>query len=67
MKALFDPLVPRKVTLASAQTLLESSKVMAELQKARAPLEKELEALAPFSDNGSTTNALRCYPLMCVP
>ena len=49
MKALFDPLVPRKVTLASAQTLLEAGKVMAELQKARAPLEKELEALlAPF-------------------
>ena len=49
MKALFDPLVLRKVTLASAETLLEAGKVMAENQKARAPLEKELEELlAPF-------------------
>lgn len=49
MKALFDPLVLRKVTLASAETLLEAGKIMAETQKARVPLEKELEALlAPF-------------------
>jgi hypothetical protein len=49
MKALFDPLVLRKVTLASAETLLEAGKVMAESQKARAPLERELEELlAPF-------------------
>ena len=49
MKALFDPLVLRKVTLASAETLLEAGKIMAEIQKARAPLEKELEELlAPY-------------------
>jgi len=49
MKALFDPLVPRKVNLASAETLLEAGRLMAAINKARAPLEKELEELlAPF-------------------
>lgn len=40
MKALFDPLVPRKVTLASAADLVTAGKVMAESEKKRAPLER---------------------------
>jgi hypothetical protein len=49
MKALFDPLVLRKVTLASAEELMEAGKAMAEREKKCAPLERELtELLAPF-------------------
>jgi len=49
MKALFDPLVLRKVTLASAEELMEAGKAMAEREKKRAPLERELtERLARF-------------------
>jgi len=49
MKALFDPLVLQKVTLASASELVEAGKVMAETERHRAPLEQELtELLAPF-------------------
>ena len=49
MKALFDPLVLRKVTLASAAELIEAGKVLAEKEKKRAPLDRELTALlAPY-------------------
>src|SRR5882672_6297083 len=49
MKALFDPLVLRKVTLASAAELIASGKAMAEAEKRRAPLQKELnEFIAPY-------------------
>ena len=49
MKALFDPLVLRKVTLASAEELIASGKAMAEAEKKRAPLEKALnEFIAPY-------------------
>ncbi|MEO8353960.1 MAG: DUF1549 and DUF1553 domain-containing protein, partial [Chthoniobacteraceae bacterium] len=49
MKALFDPLVPRKVTLASAADLMASGQAMAESEKRRAPLEKALnEFIAPY-------------------
>ncbi|MDB6174407.1 MAG: hypothetical protein JWL59_3718 [Chthoniobacteraceae bacterium] len=49
MKALFDPLVLRKVTLASAAELFASGKAMAEAEKRRAPLEKELnDFIAPY-------------------
>ncbi|MHA3775264.1 DUF1549 and DUF1553 domain-containing protein [Verrucomicrobiota bacterium sgz303538] len=49
MKALFDPLVLRKVTLASAAKLLASGKAMAEVEKRRAPLEKALnDFIAPY-------------------
>lgn len=49
MKALFDPLVLRKVTLASAEELIEAGKIMAENDKLRAPLEQErTRLLAPF-------------------
>ena len=49
MKALFDPLVLRKVTLASAAELIASGKAMAEAEKKRAPLEKALnEFIAPY-------------------
>jgi hypothetical protein len=49
MKALFDPLVLRKVTLAGAAELVASGKAMAEAEKKRAPLEKELnEFAAPY-------------------
>lgn len=46
MKALFDPLVLRKVTLASAAELLASGKAMAEAEKRRAPLEKAVNDFA---------------------
>ena len=39
MKALFDPLVLRKVTLASAADLIAAGKAVAETEKKRAPLE----------------------------
>jgi hypothetical protein len=49
MKALFDPLVLRKVTLASAADLMASGKAMAEAEKKRAPLEKALnDFIAPY-------------------
>ncbi len=49
MKALFDPLVLRKVTLASAAELLASGKAIAEAEKKRAPLEKALHDFsAPY-------------------
>ncbi|MES2440211.1 MAG: DUF1549 and DUF1553 domain-containing protein [Verrucomicrobiota bacterium] len=49
MKALFDPLVIKKVNLASAQDLVAAGKAMEETQKKRAPFEKELAAfLDPY-------------------
>jgi hypothetical protein len=49
MKALFDPLVPRKLTLASAAELVAAGKAAAEAEKRRAPLEKELnDFIAPY-------------------
>src|SRR5688572_8969938 len=46
MKALFDPLVLRKTTLASAAELIASGKAMAEAEKKRAPLEKAVNDFA---------------------
>ena len=46
MKALFDPLVLRKVTLTSAAELLAGGKAMAEAAKRRAPLEKAVNDFA---------------------
>ena len=49
MKALFDPLVLRKVTLASAAELVANGKAMAEAEKRRAPFEKALnDFIAPY-------------------
>jgi hypothetical protein len=49
MKALFDPLVLRKVTLAGATDLLAAGKVQLEVAKRRAPHERALnEFVAPF-------------------
>jgi hypothetical protein len=49
MKALFDPLVLRKINLASAAELIASGKAMAEAAKKRAPLEKALnDFIAPY-------------------
>ena len=49
MKAVFDPLVLRKVTLATAADLMAAGKAAAEAEKRRAPLEKELnDFIAPF-------------------
>jgi hypothetical protein len=49
MKALFDPLILRKITLASAAELIASGKAMAEAEKKRAPLEKALnDFIAPY-------------------
>ena len=45
MKALFDPLVLRKMTLASAGDLMAAGKAQAELERQRAPLERERDAL----------------------
>ena len=45
MKALFDPLVLRKMTLASAGDLVAAGKAQAELERQRAPLERERDAL----------------------
>jgi hypothetical protein len=49
MKALFDPLVLRKVTLAGAADLLAAGKVQLEVARRRAPHERALnEFVAPF-------------------
>jgi hypothetical protein len=49
MKALFDPLVLRKVTLASAAELVEAGKAMAETEKKREPIERaRTELLDPY-------------------
>ncbi|MEK7953146.1 DUF1549 and DUF1553 domain-containing protein [Luteolibacter soli] len=49
MKALFDPLVAKKINLASASDLVAAGKVMEETQRKRAPFEKELGAfLDPY-------------------
>src|SRR3954470_23896052 len=49
MKALFDPLVLRKITLASAAELIAVGKAMGEAEKRRAPLEKALnDFIAPY-------------------
>jgi hypothetical protein len=49
MKALFDPLVLRKVTLASAAELIEAGRAMAEAETKRAPLERaRAELLEPY-------------------
>ena len=45
MKALFDPLVLRKMTLASAADLVAAGKAQAELERQRAPLERERDTL----------------------
>ena len=51
MKALFDPLVLRKVTLAPAADLLAAGRIQAEIRRRKAPAEQELEAfLKPFRD-----------------
>jgi hypothetical protein len=49
MKALFDPLVLRKVTLASAADLVAAGKAAAEMEKGRGPAQRALdEFIAPF-------------------
>ena len=49
MKALFDPLVLRKVSLASAVDLVASGKAAAEIEKKRSPAQRALdEFVAPF-------------------
>ena len=49
MKALFDPLVLRKVSLASAADLVAAGKAMAEIEKKRGPAQRALdEFVAPF-------------------
>src|SRR5688572_2501769 len=49
MKALFDPLVLRKVSLASAADLVTAGRAMAESEKKRAPLQRALDDfVAPF-------------------
>ena len=45
MKALFDPLVLRKMTLASAADLMAAGKAQAEIERQRAPLERERDTL----------------------
>jgi hypothetical protein len=45
MKALFDPLVLRKVNLASATELIAAGNALAEMEKKRAPLEHSLQEL----------------------
>lgn len=49
MKALFDPLVLRKINLASAADLAANGRAMAESEKKRAPFEKAVnDFAAPF-------------------
>ena len=49
MKALFDPLVVRKVTLASPAEIMAQSKALDEIQKKRAAIEGPIDSLiAPY-------------------
>lgn len=49
MKALFDPLVLRKVSLATATDLIAAGKAAAEIEKKRGPAQRALdEFVAPF-------------------
>ncbi len=49
MKALFDPLVPRKMTLATADELFASGRARQEATQRRAPIEAQIESLlAPY-------------------
>lgn len=49
MKALFDPLVPRKITLATAEELVASGRAAQEVANRRAPIDKAIEELiAPY-------------------
>jgi hypothetical protein len=49
MKALFDPLVLRKITLASAPELIAAGKAQAAADKRHAPLEKEIsDLISPY-------------------
>ncbi len=49
MKALFDPLVLRKVTLATPADIFAAGKKLAEYQKKKAPIDDAIEALiAPY-------------------
>ncbi len=49
MKALFDPLVLRKVTMASAADIAAAGRAASEVERKRAAIEKPLEALiAPY-------------------
>jgi len=51
MKALFDPLVLRKITLASAADLMANSKAITESEKKRQPVERALnELIKPYKD-----------------
>ena len=45
MKALFDPLVPRKITLATAEDLVASGRAAQETANRRAPIEALINAL----------------------
>ncbi len=50
MKALFDPLVLRKVTLATATEIIAAGRVNDEVDKKRAPIEETIETLtAPYA------------------
>ncbi|MDZ4781261.1 MAG: PSD1 and planctomycete cytochrome C domain-containing protein [Planctomycetia bacterium] len=46
MKALFDPLVPRKITLATAEEIVASGRASQEAADRRAPVQAALNALA---------------------
>lgn len=51
MKALFDPLVLRKVTLASPADLIAAGKAMAERERQRAPMERAMaDLLKPYKE-----------------
>lgn len=52
MKALFDPLVPRKITLATAEELFASGRAVQAATDLRAPIEAKITSLlAPYKKN----------------
>ncbi len=62
MKALFDPLVIRKVPLASASELFASGKTMAEVARKRALIEQPMNALAEPYRNRLREERIRMLP-----
>ena len=49
MKALFDPLVPKKVTMATPEEIFANGEAVAEYNRKKAPIDEAIEALiAPY-------------------
>ena len=67
MKALFDPLVLRKVTLATPAELFAAGKALREAETSRAAMEGSIDELIAPTRSNCTTTAWPCCPTACGP